>query len=203
MLDWIFGKTTPKEVFLFDGVKGSLTPAQLGYYSVKWAIDSTSSTVMKMADAAITEKLQDRINEDPGIAQLHLILYELSACYVYCSKILNTQEKVLIEILSGYKEGLATMRKGASPKELESMLGFIIAYAKELHSEINNPDSIQPRGSSPSASRALKEIFLSYESIEEMETDRLDELALEGYVCVHGIFFIRHLHDDMKLKFNA
>ena len=203
MLDWLLGKTSPKGVFSFGEKKGSLTPAQLGYYAVKWAIDSTSSTVGRMADAAITENLQSRIRQDPGIAQLHLILYELSACYVYCSEILNIQEKILTEILSGYKEGLSAMRRGISPKALESMLGFITAYAKELRSEISNPESIQPKGSSPSASTVLREIFTSYNSAEEVEIQRFDELALQGYVLVHGIFFIKHLHDDMRLEFNA
>lgn len=202
MFGWLFGKTTSNGVFLFGAEKESLTPAQLGYYSVKWAIDSTSSTVGRMADAAVIENLRDRLNQDPGIAQLHLILYQLSATYVYCATILNAQEKLLLEMLSGYKEGLSVMRKDASPKAIESLLGYITAYAKELQSEISNRDSIQPKGSSPSASIVLKEILLSYESSEAMEAQRLDELALQGNLLVHGLFFIKYLNDDMKLKLN-
>jgi len=207
MFSWLFGKTAPKGVFVFKGVEGGLTPSEFGYWSVKLAIDSTSSTVKSMAEIDVCENLQDNLFHDPGIAHRHLILYDLSAHYVYCLAILNVSKAVLTEIFLGYEKGLTTMMGGAgkvSQKAMDGMLGFIRMYAQELYAEIKNPDSTENKsGLSSSALMVLREIIIAYEDDIDQVSQRLAEVALHGYVAAHGVLLIGQLKNDIGLEFKS
>lgn len=211
MLNWLFGKSPPKRVFTFGSKKDTLTPRELGCWSVKWAIDSTISSVEAMYETperAELDTLRSRIFKAPGFAHRCLFLYSMSAYYTYTLMILKAPKDVLAEVFDGFEEGLSIQKYDGVPLSSDTvqvMLNIVRRYAQGLYTELSET-KLETTGfssdSGTSAAMVFKDIVLIYDPDQEVDVDRLDEIEFGYNIAIHGVMHIASLRDELKLGFN-
>ena len=206
MFDRLFRKSVAKRTFTFAGQKDSFTPKQLAYWSVKWAVDSTTDSIKKMSEIpenASYETLQHRVAAAPMSAHYHLISYMVSSCYVYSAAILKVPKNVLDEMFIGYDDGISRLNiKDAiiSPYNAQAMLNMIRCYAQEIYAELKAPP-LDPTflrlDAGSSASMVFKSIARAYDPEGTLDIQLFDEIFMQNIIACHGILFINLLGNDL------